>query len=200
VQHFLYHLAPNGTAGFVLANGSLSTKASGEGEIRRKLVEADQVDCVVAMPEKLFFNTGIPVSLWFLAKNRANYLHRDRRGSVLFIDARKLGRMETRTVRVLDDADMARIAGTYHAWRDSGAPPDYADVPGFCKEATLEEIGSHDYVLTPGRYVGAEDVEDDDEPIDEKLARLRARLYEEFEEADRLEELIRRRLEGLIGG
>jgi type I restriction enzyme M protein len=199
VQNFLYHLAPNGTAGFVLANGSLSTKTGGEGEIRRKLVESDHVDCVVAMPEKLFFNTGIPVSLWFLAKNRANHLHRDRRGSVLFIDARKLGRMETKTVRVLDDDDVTRIAGTYHAWRDSGAPPNYEDVPGFCKAASLDEIVTHDFVLTPGRYVGAEDVEEDDEPIEEKLARLRARLYEEFEEADRLEKLIRQRLEGLIG-
>ena len=170
------------------------------GEIRRKLVEADQVDCIVAMPDKLFFNTGIPVSLWFVAKNRANHLHRDRRGSVLFIDARKLGRMETRTVRGLDDADIVRITGTYHAWRDSGKAPDYEDMPGFCKAATLEEIASHDFVLTPGRYVGAEDVEDDGEPIDDKLSRLRARLYEEFEEADRLEKLIRKRLEGLIGG
>src|SRR5262249_20554424 len=159
-QHFLYHLAPNGTAGFVLANGSLSTKTGGEGEIRRKLVEADQVDCIVAMPEKLFFNTGIPVSLWFLAKARVNHLHRDRRGSVLFIDARKLGRMETRTVRVLDEEDIGRIAGTYHAWRDSGAPPEYEDVPGFCKSATHDEIASNDFVLTPGRYVGAEDIED----------------------------------------
>jgi type I restriction enzyme M protein len=198
VQHFLYHLAPNGTAGFVLANGSLSAKTSGEGEIRRKLVEADQVDCIVAMPEKLFFNTGIPVSLWFVAKNRANHRHRDRRGSVLFIDARKLGRMDTRTVRVLDDPDVARIAGTYHAWRDS-CDGDYEDVAGFCKAATVEEIALHDFVLTPGRYVGAADVEGDGEPIDEKLARLRAALYAEFEEADHLEKLIRRRLEGVIG-
>jgi len=200
VQHFLYHLAPGGTAGFVLANGSLSTKTSGEGEIRRNLVEADQVDCIVAMPEKLFFNTGIPVSLWFVAKNRANHLHRDRRGTVLFIDARKLGRMDTRTVRVLDDADVARIAGTYHAWRDSGEPPAYEDVAGFCKAASIEEIAAHDFVLTPGRYVGAAEVEGDGEPIEDKLARLRAELYAEFEEADRLEKLIRKRLEGLIRG
>ena len=198
VQHFLYHLAPSGTAGFVLANGSLSTKASGEGEIRRKLVEADVVDCIVAMPSQLFFNTPIPVSLWFVAKNRANHLHRDRRGTVLFVDARKLGRMETRTVRVLDDADIARISGTYHAWRDGRTAHAYEDVPGFCKVATFEDIAQHDSVLTPGRYVGSEDLEDDDEPIAEKLARLRVQLFAEFEEGDRSEVLIRQRLKDLI--
>lgn len=200
VQHFVYHLAPNGTAGFVLANGSLSTKTGGEGDIRRRLVDADLVDCIVAMPDKLFFNTGIPVSLWFVAKNRANHLHRDRRGSVLFIDARKLGRMETRTLRTLDDADITRIAATYHAWRDHGDAPAYQDVAGFCRAATIDEIAQHDYVLTPGRYVGAEEIEDDGEPIEEKLARLRAELFKEFEEADRLEKLIRERLEDLSRG
>jgi len=200
VQHFVHHLAPNGTAGFVLANGSLSTKTGGEGDIRRRLVDADLVDCIVAMPDKLFFNTGIPVSLWFVAKDRANHRHRDRRGSVLFIDARKLGRMETRTVRTLDDADITRIAATYHAWRDHGDAPAYQDVPGFCRSATIGEIAQHDYVLTPGRYVGAEEPEDDGEPIQEKLARLRAELFKEFEEADRLEKLIRQRLKGLISG
>jgi len=155
VQHFIHHLAPNGVAGFVLANGSLSSKTSGEGEIRRRLVEANLVDCIVAMPEKLFFNTGIPVCLWFVAKNRANGRFRDRRGEVLFIDARKLGTMESRTLRVMSPEDTARVAGTYHAWRNATADPVYADVPGFCRSAKIEEIASHDFVLTPGRYVGA---------------------------------------------
>ena len=198
VQHFVHHLAPSGVAGFVLANGSLSSKQSGEGAIRQKLVEDNLVDCIVACPEKLFFNTGIPVCLWFVAKNRGSNGHRDRRGEVLFIDARKLGRMETRTVRVFDDADLARVADTYHAWRGRESDAPYEDVPGFCKAATVDEIAEHDFVLTPGRYVGAAEVEDDGEPIDEKLARLRKELYEEFEEADRLEAVIRRRLEGLL--
>jgi type I restriction enzyme M protein len=198
VQHFLYHLAPSGTAGFILANGSLSTKTGGEGEIRRRLVDADQVDCIVAMPEKLFYNTGIPVCLWFVAKNRANHAHRDRRGTVLFIDARQLGRMETRKVRVLDDADIARISGTYHAWRDSGKAPDYEDIPGFCNAATVGDIAKHDYVLTPGRYVGAEEPDDDAEPIEEKLERLRGQLLDEFDQAHGLETIIRARLADLL--
>jgi type I restriction enzyme M protein len=202
VQHFIHHLAPNGTAGFVLANGSLSSKQSGEGEIRRRIVEADLVDCIVALPEKLFFNTGIPVCLWFVSKNRHGNGHRSRKGEVLFVDARKLGRMETRTLRVLDDADIARVADTYHAWRSLDAAAEglakYEDVPGFCKVATLDELAQHDFVLTPGRYVGAPEPEDDGEPIEDKLARLRKQLVEEFEEADRLEAIIRARLDGLI--
>ena len=184
----------------VLANGSLSSKESGEAAIRRKIVEADLVDCIVALPEKLFFNTGIPVCLWFVSKNRHGNGHRARRGEVLFIDARQLGRMETRTLRVLDDADVAKIAGTYHAWRDREPEMPYADVPGFCKVAAIDELKQHDFVLTPGRYVGAAEAEADDEPIEDKLARLRKRLVEEFEEADRLEAIIRQRLDGLIRG
>lgn len=198
VQHFVHHLAPNGAAGFVLANGSLSSKQSGEGDIRRQLVEADLVDCIVSLPEKLFFNTGIPVCLWFLAKHRHGNGHRAREGEVLFIDARQLGHMETRTLRVLNDADVAKVAGTYHAWRAREAEQPYEDVPGFCKVATLDDLKQHDYVLTPGRYVGAPDAEADDEPIEDKLARLRRRLVDEFDEADRLEAIIRRRLEGLL--
>ena len=199
VQHILYHLATNGTAGFVLANGSLSTKASGEDTIRRRLVQADVVDCIVSMPSQLFFNTPIPVSLWFVAKNRADHLHRDRRGSVLFIDARRLGRMETRTVRVLDDEDIAHITSTYHAWRDHGTSPSYQDVPGFCRAATFTEIEQHDSVLTPGRYVGAVELEEDDELAAEKVIRLRGEVFAEFAEGDRLESLIRQRLRDLIG-
>jgi type I restriction enzyme M protein len=198
VQHFVHHLARNGVAGFVLANGSLSSKQSGEGEIRQKLIEGDLVDCIVSLPEKLFFNTGIPVCLWFLAKNRHGNGCRERRGEVLFIDARQLGRMETRTLRVLDDADVVRVVGTYHAWRSREQGTPYADVLGFCKAASLDEVSRQDFVLTPGRYVGAADTETDDEPVEEKLARLRVRLLEEFEEAERLEAVIRQRLDKLV--
>ena len=193
VQHFIHHLSPKGTAGFVLANGSLSSKSGGEGDIRRRLVEADLVDCIVAMPDKLFFNTGIPVSLWFVSNDRHGNGHRDRHGEVLFIDARKLGRMETRRLRVLDDADIARIADTYHAWRNHDG--GYEDVPGFAKAARIEEIETHDFVLTPGRYVGAAEAEEDDEPIDEKIARLTKELFAEFDRGRELEAEIRRRLE-----
>lgn len=196
VQHFIYHLAPKGTAGFVLANGSLSSKTGGEGEIRRKLVEAGLVDCIVAMPDKLFFNTGIPVSLWFISKGRDGDGSRDRRGETLFIDARKLeGRMEGRRLRVLEDADVAKIADTYHAWRnvDGG----YEDVPGFAKSAKLDEIEKHDFVLTPGRYVGIEEAEADEEPIDEKIERLTNELLAEFDRGSGLEAIVRQRLQEL---
>lgn len=195
VQHFIYHLAPNGTAGFVLANGSLSSKSSGEGEIRQKLVEAGLVDCIVAMPDKLFFNTGIPVSLWFISKGRDGNGHRARKGEVLFIDARKLGDMESRRLRVLADADIAQIADTYHGWRNHNGT--YKDVPGFAKSAMIDEIETHDFVLTPGRYVGAEEAEVDDEPIDEKIERLTNELFAEFERGRELEDEVRRRLGGL---
>ncbi|WP_298211327.1 class I SAM-dependent DNA methyltransferase [Ferrimicrobium sp.] len=196
VQHFIYHLSPKGTAGFVLANGSLSSKSSGEGEIRRKLVEADLVDCIVAMPDKLFFNTGIPVSLWFVSKDRHGNGHRMRQGEVLFIDARKLGTMESRRLRVLSDDDVSKIAGKYHAWRNHDG--DYEDVPGFAKAASLHEIAQHDFVLTPGRYVGSEEAEVDEEPIDEKIERLKKELFAEFERGRELEEEVRTRLEGLV--
>jgi len=193
VQHFVYHLSPRGTAGFVLANGSLSSKSGGEGDIRRKLVEADLVDCVVAMPDRLFLNTGIPVALWFVSKDRHGNGHRKRVGEVLFIDARKLGRMETRRLRLLDDADIAKIAGAYHSWRD----PDevYADVPGFCKAASRDAIATHDFVLTPGRYVGAAEAESDGEPTEEKIERLTTELFAEFDRGRKLEDELRTRLE-----
>ena len=208
VQHFIYHLAPTGTAGFVLANGSLSSKSGGEGDIRRKLVQADLVDCIVAMPDKLFLNTGIPVSLWFCSRDRLGNGHRKRAGHVLFIDARKLGRMQTRRLRVLDDDEIAQIAHTYHTWRNhpeavpdttsTEQPQPYSDVPGFCKSAALEEIAAHDFVLTPGRYVGAAEVEDDGEPIDQKIARLTAELYAEFDRGHQLEADVRQRLKGFV--
>jgi type I restriction enzyme M protein len=195
VQHFIHHLGPRGTAGFVLANGSLSTKTNSEGEIRRRLVESDLVDCIVAMPEKLFFNTGIPVSLWLVSKDRHGNGHRKRQGEVLFIDARKLGSMETRRLRALSDGDIAQIAGTYHAWRNRDG--DYADVAGFCRAGMLEEIRQHGFVLSPGRYVGTEAVEADAEPIVDKIERLTAEMYAEFERGRELETTVRARLGGL---
>lgn len=196
VQHFIYHLSPKGTAGFVLANGSLSSKASGEGDIRRKLVEAGVVDCIVAMPDKLFFNTGIPVALWFVSKDRAGTAtHRARKNEVLFIDARKLGRMETRKLRVLDDEDIAKIADVYHSWRNVDG--EYEDLAGFSKVGTVEEIAKHDFVLTPGRYVGTEEAELDDEPIEDKLERLTNELFAEFARGRELEDEIRSKLGAL---
>jgi type I restriction enzyme M protein len=193
LQHIVHHLAPTGTAGVVLANGSMSSQQSGEGEIRKKLVEADLVDCMVALPGQLFYATQIPVCLWFLARDKGAGKLRNRKGEVLFIDARKLGRMETRVHRVLDADDIAKIAGTYHAWRNVGGA--YADVAGFCKSATKAEIAAHDFVLTPGRYVGAEDVADDGEPFVEKMERLAGKLAGQFREAHEIEARIRNALE-----
>lgn len=197
VQHFLHHLAPSGVAGFVLANGSMSSGQSGEGQIRQAIVEADLVDCMVALPGQLFYSTQIPVCLWFLARNKANGGFRDRRGATLFIDARGLGTMVDRTHRELGRADIARIAGAYHAWRGDPGAGEYADEPGFCHAATTAEIASHGYVLTPGRYVGAAELEDDGEPFEAKMERLTATLEEQFAEGRRLEEAIRENLRGL---
>lgn len=195
VQHFIHHLAPNGTAGFVLANGSLSSKSGGEGEIRRKLIEAGLVDCIVAMPDRLFFNTGISVSLWFVSKGRAGNGHRERRDEVLFIDARMLGTMETRRLRALSDDDITKIASTYHSWRNHGG--SYKDVLGFAKAANIDEIAKHDFALTPGRYVGAAETEAADEPIDEKVERLTSELLAEFDRGAQLEQVVREKLAGL---
>jgi type I restriction enzyme M protein len=197
VQHFIYHLAPTGLAGFVLANGSMSSNQSGEGEIRQKMIEADIVDCMVALPGQLFYSTQIPVCLWFLTRNKKNGRFRDRRGETLFIDARKMGTLTDRVHRELTDEDIARITGTYHAWRGDKGAGEYADVPGFCKAAKLEEIQKHGYVLTPGRYVGAEAVEDDGEPFEEKMARLAATLREHQAEAARLDTAIATNLKEL---
>ena len=197
VQHFLYHLSPTGLAGFVLANGSMSSSQSGEGEIRKAIIEADLVDCMVAMPGQLFYSTQIPVCLWFCARNKKNGRFRDRRGETLFIDARKLGTMADRVHRELIDADVAKIAGTYHAWRGDLKDGQYEDIPGFCKSATIEEIRKHGHVLTPGRYVGAEAVEDDGEPFDEKMRRLVATLREQQAEAVRLDAAIAANLQEL---
>jgi type I restriction enzyme M protein len=197
VQHFILHLAPTGLAGFVLANGSMSSNQSGEGEIRQKMIEADLVECMVALPGQLFYSTQIPVCLWFLARNKKNGRFRNRRGETLFIDARKMGTLTDRVHRELTDEDIARIAGTYHAWRGDKGAGTYSDVSGFCKAAKLDEIQKHGYVLTPGRYVGAEAVEDDGEPFDEKMARLAATLREQQAEAARLDVAIAANLQEL---
>ena len=196
VQHMVHHLSPAGAAGFVLANGSMSSNQSGEGNIRRSLIEANLVDCMVALPGQLFYSTQIPACLWFLARRR------ERSGEILFIDARKLGRMVDRTHRELTQEDIARIAETYQAWRnrvsapskeeerDEGGADEYKDVPGFCKSATLDEVRKHGHVLTPGRYVGAEAQEDDGEPFEDKMNRLAAQWRKQQAEAARLDAAI----------
>ena len=194
VQNFIHHLAPTGQAGFVLANGSMSSNQSGEGEIRKTMIEADLVDCMIALPGQLFYSTQIPVCLWFLARDKKNNRFRDRRGEVLFIDARNVGRMLDRTQRELADDDIARVAGTYHAWRGDKGAVKYQDVPGFCRSATLNEIRAHEHVLTPGRYVGAEELEDEGEPFETRFPALVAKLERQFAEAGKLQAQI---LEGL---
>jgi len=206
LQHMASHLSPRGVAGVVLANGSLSSQQSGEGTIRQSMVEGDLVECVVALPGQLFYSTQIPVSLWFLNRDKGNghtrpgtAAWRDRRGEVLFVDARKLGAMVDRTHRELTDEDIARIADTYHAWRGEPDTDPYEDVPGFCASATVEQIAEHRFVLTPGRYVGSEAADEDDEPIGDKIDRLKRELYEAFEESDRLQERVRAALERVDG-
>lgn len=197
IQHFIHHLAPNGIAGFVLANGSMSSNTSGEGEIRKNIIKDDLVDCMIALPGQLFYTTPIPACLWFITRNKKNSKFRDRRGQTLFIDARKMGHLVDRTHREFSDEEISRIARTYHAWRGQKDAGEYKDIPGFCKSATIEDIRAHGYVLTPGRYVGAEDIENDDEPFDEKMKRLTAKLEEQFAESARLEKAIRENLKGL---
>ncbi|MFM2052961.1 MAG: hypothetical protein RL456_998 [Pseudomonadota bacterium] len=199
LQHILHHLGPRGQAGVVLANGSMSSNQNGEGEIRRAMVEADVVEVMVALPPQLFFNTQIPACLWFLAKDKRRN-GRDRRGEVLFIDARKLGRMDTRVNRVFDDEDVQRIAATVHRWRadgEAGSDQPYADVPGFCRAVKLAEIAEHGHVLTPGRYVGAEATDDDDEAFNDKMERLTAQLAEQMARGAELDAVIREKLGGL---
>jgi type I restriction enzyme M protein len=197
VQHFIHHLAPTGIAGFVLANGSMSSNQSGEGEIRKAIIEADLVDCMVALPGQLFYSTQIPVCLWFLARTKRNGRFRDRRGETLFIDARKLGSMVDRVHRELTDEDIAKIAGTYHAWRGDKNAGEYADTPGSCKAATLENIRRHGHVLTPGRYVDAEAAEEDDESFDKKMKRLTNELNEQLATSARLDDEIKTNLKHL---
>ena len=205
LQHFLHHCAPTGTVGTVLANGSLSSQQNGEGEIRKAMVEADVVECIVALPPQLFYGTQIPVCLWFLTKNKIGHANglpasRDRRGETLFIDARQIGYMEGRTLRAFSQDDILRIADTYHAWR--GTPTSksttYVDQPAFCKATRVVDIAGHGYVLTPGRYVGSAEAEDDSEPLDEKLARLAVLIRDGFARRELLQQRVTMALDALV--
>ncbi len=197
LQHIIHHLAPNGTAGVVLANGSMSSTQSGEGDIRCAMVEADVVDCMIALPGQLFYSTQIPACLWFLARNKNNGKFRDRSGEVLFIDARKIGDMVDRTRKEFGQEDVAKIADTYHAWRHEPGAGAYEDVPGFCKAVTLDEIKTHSHVLTPGRYVDSAAAKPDDVPFEERFTELRKTLAQQFAEAEELSALIHRKLDEL---
>jgi type I restriction enzyme M protein len=190
VQHFIHHLAPHGLAGFVLANGSMSSNQSGEGEIRKAIIEADLVDCMVALTGQLFYSTQIPVCLWFIARDKRNGRFRDRRGETLFVDARKVGFLVDRVRRDLTANDIGKIADTYHAWRGDKRAGQYVDVPGFCVSANLDDIRKHGHVLTPGRYVGAEALEDDGEPFEQKMKRLSGTLRQQMAEARQLDDAI----------
>ena len=199
LQHIHHHLAPNGIAGVVLANGSMSSGQSGEGEIRRAMIEGDVVDCMIALPGQLFYSTQIPACLWFLARNKNPCQNwRDRRGKVLFIDARKLGHMVDRTRKEFSNKDIAKIAGIYHAWRGQSGADAYEDVAGFCRAATLEKIREHNHVLTPGRYVGAAAAEADDVPFEDRFTELRETLAQQFIEAEKLTTLIQNKLKEVV--
>ena len=202
LQHFFHKLSTNGTAGIVLANGSMNSNSGGEGDIRRNMIEDGIVDCMVALPSQLFYNTMIPACLWFLARNKTNHKFRDRSNEILFIDARKLGTMVNRRSRELTDDDVALIAGTYHNWRSKSEPrltglKDYHDVPGFCKAATMDEVRANNHVLMPGRYVGTEEELDDGVPFEEKMNALTAKLAEQFARGAELEKTIRENLKGI---
>ena len=198
LQHMIHHLSPNGVAGVVLANGSLSSNTSSEGEIRKNMVEDDLVDCIIAMPSNLFYSTGIPVCIWFLNRNKSNPKYRERNGETLFIDARKMGEMVTRKLRELTDEDIKKISETYHKWRGSTGSPtasgEYEDIKGYCKSVKLDEIKEHEYILTPGRYVGIEEEEEDGIPFEEKMGDLTSTLGEQFSKSRELEERIRKNL------
>jgi type I restriction enzyme M protein len=197
VQHFIYHLAPSGIAGFLLANGSMSSNQSGESDIRKAIIEADLVDCMVALPGQLFYSTQIPVCLWFLTRNKKSGSFRDRRGETLFIDARKMGSMLDRVHRELTNQDIVKIAGTYHAWRGDINGVEYADARGFCKAVTIDEIRQHGHALTPARYVGAEVAAKGGEPFPQKMLRLTTTLRQQMEEAAKLEAMIETNLKDL---
>ncbi|MFJ8458891.1 type I restriction-modification system subunit M [Lysinibacillus xylanilyticus] len=196
IQHMVSKLAPAGTAGFVLANGSMSSNANNEGEIRKNLIEADLVECIVTLPGQLFYSTQIPVCIWFMSKDKGKTGKRDRKNEILFIDARKLGFMADRTHKEFSTADIQKITHVFHTWRGT-AEGEYEDVLGFCKSASLEEVRNNDYILTPGRYVGLEEVEDDGEPFEEKITRLTTELTVQFEKSKELEDQIRQALGGI---
>lgn len=204
ILHMISKLSENGTAGFVLANGSMSSSTSGEGDIRQQIIENDLVDCMIALPGQLFYTTQIPVCLWFIAKNKkanSEKGYRDRQGETLFIDAREMGTMVSRVHKELTTEDIAEIAGTYHAWRNQVSAQDeadqYQDKAGYAKSATLDEIKANDYVLTPGRYVGAAEVADDGIPFEVKMKELSQTLYRQMNEAEALDQAIRNNLEAL---
>ncbi len=200
VQHMLHHLAPTGSMALLLANGSMSGTSGGEGDIRRSLVSADLVECMVALPGQLFTNTQIPACIWFLTKDKGERNGKRRRaGELLFLDARDVGYMKDRVLRDFTEEDTGKLAGTFHAWQGLGKDA-YEDVPGFCKSATLDEIEKHGFVLTPGRYVGAAEAEDDGEPFKEKMQRLTAELAEQFAKSATLEARIRENLEAVGHG
>ena len=192
VQHFLYHLSPTGSAGFVLSNGSLSSNTSGEGDIRKALVVQDLVDCIVMLPTQLFYNTGIPACLWFLSRYKNGNKNRDRKGEVLFIDASELGYMVNRSSRAFTEEEIKRIADTYHEWKKSGG--SYRDIKGFCKSASLVDIEKHNFVLTPGRYVGIPDEVEDDVSFEDRMSALTMALGEQMREGQLLDEEIKKQL------
>lgn len=195
IQHFIHHLSPTGTAGFVMANGSMSSNTSGEGDIRRNIIEADLVDCMISLPAQLFYNTMIPVCLWFVARDKKNHKFRDRRGEVLFIDARNMGEMIDRRHRELTDEEINKLTAIYHSWRAKNGK--YEDIPGLCKTASLEDIKKHGHILTPGRYVGTEAQEDDGEVFEEKMKRLTSELSEQFQKSSKIEIEIRKSLKSI---
>jgi type I restriction enzyme M protein len=196
LQHFISKLAPYGTAGIVLANGSMSSEIATEGEIRKQLIENDLVDCMVALPPQLFYNTQIPACLWFLARNKTNGKFRNRSNEILFIDARELGSMISRKQRELTDKDIAKISDTYHNWRNKSEPGfsglnDYHDVPGFCKSVTIDVVRKNNYILTPGRYIDFAAAEEDGQAFEEKMQQLTATLKEQMQKAQKIDESIK---------
>ena len=195
IQHMIHHLAPTGIAGFVLANGSLSSNTSGEGEIRQSLIKAGLVDCIVALPSQLFYTTQIPACLWFVSRDRYDHKFRNRHDEILFIDARKMGTMVSRKNRELTDTDIQKISSIYHSWRTVNGK--YEDVKGFCKASKIAEVEKSGYILTPGRYVGSDYVEEDDEAFEEKMKRLTGELSDQFKQSKELEERIRKNLKGI---
>ncbi len=197
LQHIYHHLAPRGTAGVVLANGSMSSQQSGEGDIRKAMIEYDAIDAMVALPGQLFYSTQIPACLWILAKDKSANGHRDRRGEILFIDARDLGYMVDRVRREFREEDISKIAGAYHRWRNKDHDEDYEDIPGFCRAVDTEAVREHGYVLTPGRFVGVAVADEDNEPFETKIARLRAELESQFAASSEFEAEIRASLLGI---
>lgn len=196
IQHIVSKLAPSGTAGFVLANGSMSTSSTAELKIRKNLIEEDLVECIVTLPGQLFYSTQIPVCLWFLTKNKEKNGKNERKNEILFIDARDIGHMVSRTLKEFSDEEISKVSNVFHAWRGT-IDEQYEDQAGFCKVATIDEVRSHEYILTPGRYVGLADVEEDDEPFEQKMERITGELGEQFAKSKELEGKIRKSLEGL---